>query len=564
MRSYLLMFYLFLTFISFGQKKYILTFTNLDYSEIKKNINTKFKDSIEAKQYLSNLRLTAIKKGFLIASIDSTFYRENELNVSFYLGPKFKTANLHLEKNDILFYRQYMHVNEKFFNQLKFSTHELASTLKLMQFTLEKNGYPFGKIFLDSIKIDDNHLIANVNVQKNQFIKWKEIHIKGDSAISKVFLSNIIRIKPGDKYNQEDLNQISKRLKQVNFIKEIKNHEVLFTKDGAELFIYVKSNPISSINGVVGLQPNSKTNKVDLTGDISLKLLNVIKRGELLEFNWKSMQAQTQSLKGKINYPFIFKTPFGIDGQFNLYKRDTTYLELKSTLGIQYFLKGGNYLKIFYQNSSSNVLSGGINNPKFVNLGSVSTNSYGIAILKKQVDYIPNPSRGFVFSSEVAIGNRKSRITDTSNVILSNTYRNEVLLELFFPLAKRHIIRFANQTDFYYAPKIFQNEVTRFGGLSSQRGFNEEELFSTTKSLFSFEYRFLVDQNSRAFIFYDQSWYENNSSIYYNDKPFGFGAGFSFGTNIGIFSISYAQGKQFNNPILIKNGKVHFGYVAYF
>ena len=100
--------------------------------------------------------------------------------------------------------------------------------------------------------------------------------------------------------------------------------------------------------------------------------------------------------------------------------------------------------------------------------------------------------------------------------------------------------------------------------MTTQRGFNEEELFSTTKSLMSIEYRFLVDQNSRAFLFYDQSWYENNAAAYYKDHPFGFGAGFSFGTNIGIFTISYAQGKQFNNPILIRDGKVHFGYVAYF
>jgi len=48
------------------------------------------------------------------------------------------------------------------------------------------------------------------------------------------------------------------------------------------------------------------------------------------------------------------------------------------------------------------------------------------------------------------------------------------------------------------------------------------------------------------------------------DHPFGFGAGFSFGTNIGIFSISYALGQQLNNPILMRNGKVHFGYIAYF
>jgi hypothetical protein len=48
------------------------------------------------------------------------------------------------------------------------------------------------------------------------------------------------------------------------------------------------------------------------------------------------------------------------------------------------------------------------------------------------------------------------------------------------------------------------------------------------------------------------------------DTPFGFGAGISFETKAGIFSINYALGKQFNNPIELRSGKIHFGIVNYF
>lgn len=565
MGKYLLMFMIFSSSLIVGQKNYILTFTNQNYQQFKKNIPQKFTDSIQAKRYLTNFQLSAIGKGYILASVDSLSYLPKELKASFYLGPKFGKVNLRMEEQDLLFFKRYMHVNEKFFTGIAFTPNQLSITLKQMQKTLENNGYPFGKIFLDSVVFENENLSAHINVTKNQQFRWTDVHIKGDSSISTIFISNIIRIKAGDLYNQDDLRLITKRLKQINFIKETKSHEVLFTKEGVELFLYIKSNPISSVNGVVGLQPNTTTNKMNLTGELSLKLLNTIKRGELLEFNWKSIQEQTQSLKGKVNYPFIFKTPFGIDGQFNLYKRDTSYVELKSTLGVQYFLKGGNYFKVFYQNSSSNVLSGGANNPQLVHLGTVKSNNYGLAVLRRQVDYVPNPSRGFIFNGEFAVGNRKSRHLDSTEFQLSNTFRGDVNLELFFPLAKRHILRLASQTELYYAPTIYQNEVYRFGGQTTQRGFNEEELFATTKSLLSIEYRFLVDQNSRAFLFYDQSWYENNATNnYYNDTPMGFGLGYSFGSNIGIFSISYALGKQMGNPILMKDGKVHFGYVAYF
>jgi len=562
----LILFLLFLLFSPyyFGQKYYSLTYSNDNYRQIKKNTTVKFTDSIEAKKYLQNLQLLAIKKGYLLASADTLKYLNHELKVSFYLGPLFGKVNLRVKNDDLQFFKQYLHINEKFYTGMPFNSVQISNSLRSMQKALENNGYPFAKVYLDSIELVNDNLTAKVIVQRNYYFKWKEVHIKGDSSISKIFLTNIIRIKPGDKYSQDELFQITKRLKQINFIKEIKPHEILFTKEGAELFLYVKSNPISSVNGVVGLQPNSVTNKVNLTGDISLKLLNVLKHGELLDFNWKSLQPQTQSLKGKINYPFIFKSPFGIDSQFDFYKRDTSYVEGKLSLGLQYFLSGGNYFKVFYQKNFSNVLAGGLNNPKFTNLGSVTSNNYGISISRKQVDYIPNPSKGFILNWESSIGTRKSRSSDTSEILMSNTYRSALNLEFYIPLAKRHVLRILNQTDFYYNQKIFQNEVFRFGGLTSQRGFNEEELFATTKSLLSIEYRFLVDQNSRAFLFYDQSWYENNSGNYYTDTPFGFGAGFSFGTNVGIFSISYAMGKQMANPILIKDGKVHFGYIAYF
>ena len=152
----------------------------------------------------------------------------------------------------------------------------------------------------------------------------------------------------------------------------------------------------------------------------------------------------------------------------------------------------------------------------------------------------------------------------TSAVEKSAIYRGRFVGETFVPLFRRHVLRFAGDFKFYNAPVIYENEVFRFGGLGSQRGFNEDELSSTTMVVMTAEYRFLLDRNSHLFLFYDQSLYENASGSYYQDYPLGFGTGFSFSTNFGVFSISYALGKQFDNPVLLSNGKIHFGYIAYF
>ncbi len=87
-------------------------------------------------------------------------------------------------------------------------------------------------------------------------------------------------------------------------------------------------------------------------------------------------------------------------------------------------------------------------------------------------------------------------------------------------------------------------------GNSFERGLNAESIFASTFSIVNVEYRYLLEENSFLFAFFNGAYYENkavNRNIV--DRPFGFGAGMSFETKAGIFSISYALGKQFDNPI---------------
>jgi hemolysin activation/secretion protein len=101
----------------------------------------------------------------------------------------------------------------------------------------------------------------------------------------------------------------------------------------------------------------------------------------------------------------------------------------------------------------------------------------------------------------------------------------------------------------------------RIGGLRTLRGFSEEVLFATTYSVASFEYRYLFEENSAVYLFTDAAWYEKTGTTnYVRDTPLGFGAGVNFETKSGIFTFNYALGSEFNNPILVRNAKISFGF----
>ncbi len=562
MRLILLCFMAFHFFALLGQKSYTLSFSDVSYQQIQRKIPDTFKDSLSVIRFLQNIQIKAVKKGHILSSFDSIHFKNSEVFVHFNLGDKLNEIHLSYSEADIQFLKQKTSLKEKQLANIPFQASELAKILRLLYQSGVNNGYPFTKITLDSVLFEGNSIHAKLLLNKGELYRIKQIHIKGDSLLSKQMISSLIRIKEGDLFSDANLASISRHIKQVNHLQEIKPHELLFTKDGVELFVYVKSNPISSVNGVLGLQPNPITEKLAVTGELSLKLVNVFRKSEMIQLNWRSIQPGTQSLNSGFNYPYLFKSPFGIDAAFNLYKKDSTFLEIKAQLGIQYQLSGGSFLKAYYQNNSSSILSGASSST--LNFSTVRTSAYGLSFLRKELDYIPNPSSGYMLLTDVAIGNRNARKSDTSDVITTTTFRMSVQFNWFIPLAKRHVLRFGTNAETYYAPEIYENERFRFGGLTTLRGFNEDELFATTKAILTLEYRFLVDQNSHAFAFFDQGMYENTSTSYERDFPFGFGAGFSFGTQLGIFSISYGIGKQFDNPVLLKNGKVHFGYIAYF
>lgn len=545
-----------------SQQTYFLSIHQAKEFQLKKDFYT-FKTKKEVETFLQQRQFKLIKRGFVLASIDSLNWKNDTAYVQLYKGEKFENIRINIKKEDEYIIKKTPSINEKIMGDFPFSPRLVQSMLKNISAYLNNTGYPFSKVFLkiDSLQIKGSH--AQLIIEKGPLVKITQIFVKGDQKINKKFVQNIISIKEGHPYNSDLIRGISRRIEQVQFIKEIKPAEILFKPEGAELYVYLKNNPVSLINGIIGIQPDPTTKKTTVTGDVRLKLQNLLKRGELLDINWRSYQPQTQELKLRLNYPFMFNTPFGIDTKFNLYKRDSSYLTLNFHAGMQYFLLGGSYLKVFYELDNSNLLQG-TSSSTTGEFSTVKSNNYGISFFYNKVDYIQNPSKGLLIEVESSAGIRKSKEAGKDTTLTSTTFKGRLDISVFIPLVKRHIIRLSNTTQTYYAPNIFKNELYRFGGLNTQRGFSEESLLATTLSVFSIEYRFLVDKNSHAFAFFDQTFYENTAVEYRNDHPYGFGLGYSFGTKIGIFSISYALGSQQNNPIQIRDSKIHFGYIAYF
>lgn len=511
--------------------------------------------------------------GYLSASLDSikqdTSNNETITNYYFYSGTKYDFNSIELDSitND---YINQAGLSEKLLNK----NMDKAKLLQIIQNMLtfyENNGYPFCQINMSKSKLKEEQITPIFTISKGPFIQIDSIIIKGNCKTSKTVIQNNIGIYKGTPYSESKIQSIDKTIQSITYLKQIKPTAIEFTDKKAKVYLYLDDAKSSKLNGIIGVQP-SKNGKVTFTGEATAKLENTLKKGEQIKLKWNKINLLSQSLNTNLIYPYIAKTKFGTDLNFNLYKRDTSYLEINYKTGAAYTFKPNNYLNVYYEGTQNILLS---KQPE-INSNSLmldmKKNAYGITFAINNTNYKFNPTKGFVIYLDASIGHKKiirNPNIDSSyyeNISLSSLqWSGTVQLEGYIPIGKRSTLLLRNVSKTIQNKNIYFNELYRFGGNSLLRGFNEQSLFASTISVNTLEYRLLLEQNSYLFSFFDYGWYEQNlTTKYLKDTPYSFGGGIAFETGPGIFSLQYALGAQMNNPILLKTGKIHFGFINYF
>lgn len=512
--------------------------------------------------------------GFLAARVDSVIGNSANSIVWFTVGEQYKLLALTTDKTDDQILSA-AGVKTRLLLKKPFSPNSYkrlsASILKYCS----NNGYPFALVKLDSVQINSNSIQASLVIDKGPLVIMDSALVRGNARLSETYLFNYLGLRAGIPYNDDALAKLPLRIKELPFVTEGRPAEVEFTTGKARPVFYLQPRKASQFNGVLGVQPdNADASKVNITADIKLRLHNAFGRAELFDFNWTNPQPRTQDLKVKFSYPFILGLPFGIDLDLTLFKRDSLFLEINRQVGFKYLMSGNNSFRVFAGNKTSNLIStkGYQNVTTLPTFADVSTNNYGMGLNIEHVDYRLNPRKGYAIELTTTAGFRtikkNSKInSDVYDSLSLKTiqYKAEFAGDIYLPVGVRSVLDIGSIAGIIESPSLFQNELFRIGGLKTLRGFDELTLLASTYIIGKMEYRFILEQNSYLLLFYNQAYIEDRSNDKLRtDSPYGFGAGITFETKIGIFSFNYALGSQQNNPILFRAAKIHFGLLNYF
>tara|TARA_Y100000589_G_scaffold232816_1_gene220347 strand:- start:2 stop:1669 length:1668 start_codon:yes stop_codon:yes gene_type:complete len=505
---------------------------------------------------IDNQIISLIGLGYLSSSTDSVKNHKDSIHVYVSTGEKYNLSKIKIlsKDNSIQIFNNLNQSNNLLFNPRTFSN-KIETWLNY----LNNNGYPFAKFSFDQSHLTNQELNVVCDLNTGPYIQIDSIYNPNISEKEINLISKITNIKKGDSYNLSLIKESTEKLRRVNYFSVLKPTAYEFIDNKAKIYTYVKSKAVNNINGLVGIQP-SDDGKTQLTGNLSLTLLNTIKKGEMMHINWRKMFNASQNLITSFSMPYIFNSNFEIKGNLNMIKKDSTFFNIRSKANINYLIESNHSIGIVYDLvGSTNLLDNDYN--------STSVNNFGFNFYINKLNQAFNPSKGFLINCELLSGLKKTYITenDEEKLLKTTNYFGLVNYEQFLKTSNRTTIKIGIKALTTINENLYENELSRIGGYQNLRGFDEESIFVSSYSIGNFEFRFLIDQKSNVFIFSDIAWAEKDINSlkeenYYNS----IGLGTNFSINNGLLTIIYALGRETNQPFIIRTGKIHLGFTSYF
>lgn len=553
------------------------------------NLKTKFSNREAATKYIQQLPALLLAKGYLAASVDSVVYDSTGAVVSLYTGVQYYWGHVQIPG-------QYQSTLTKINNEKATpGKHLTGSQVALWQQRLldyfAANGHPFATVGLDSVMLSGDSLYGKMVIEEGPLYNIDSIHIAGRVKLKPSFIYPYLQIKKGMPYQQELLDKIDQRLNELAFAETSQPWQLDMLASGSVVNLYLQPRRSNIINALIGIAPASTQtpgNKLLLSGEVNILLRNAFNSGEMVGINWQQIQYKSPRLNLLYQQPYIFNSQAGIDFAFELFKKDSQYVNINFRIGVPYDFTGSGMGKVFFQQLSTNVTYVDTNsvkaNRKLPDLANVSSSNLGLEYEWNATDYRLNPRRGTELLLTGTGGIKK--IKKNSNVtqlkdpqepgysfeslydtVKLKTYQLRVKMTAakYLPAGRQTVLKLAVNGGWYQSQNYYRNELFQVGGFRLLRGFDEESIFARSYAVGTAEFRYLTGRNSYFFAFSDGGYasYKDQATSY-GHSYIGGGLGLALETKNSLINLSWAVGKRNDQPFQIRQSKIHIGFVNYF
>ncbi|NOR28121.1 MAG: hypothetical protein GQ540_06290 [Lutibacter sp.] len=428
------------------------------------------------------------------------------------------------------------------------STNKIETSLNFIVNYFETKGASFTKASLTNLKQQNNNFAAQLHLDISEKRKINKVLVKGYDKFPKKYIHLYLNLTNEATFNLNTLHKLSNSIKSIPFITQLKEPAVLFTKDTTTVYLYLKKKSTNKFDGVIGFSTKENSKKLQFNGYVDLTLNNIFDKGETFSLKWKNSGENTQTLNLKFNTPYIYSTPLSSSGAFSIYKQDSTYINTKSQLNINFSLNNRNSIEALVSGENSNSLTSN----SIVEIQDFKNTFIGLSytyktLNSKHLNFHPK----FLANASYLTGNRKltnGNKTSQDKIQLSAHY--------LFELNHKHFLLLKSTYENLNSPTILQNELFRIGGANSIRGFDEQSVFTPSYSVTNFEYHYVINPTTYIYSITDIAIFKD-SVTNSTTNIYGIGLGYSLQSKNNILNLSYVIGKSSENTFNFNNSKVH-------
>ncbi|UGS20665.1 hypothetical protein [Flavobacterium cyclinae] len=433
------------------------------------------------------------------------------------------------------------------------ATNEVENFMQSKIALLEKKGYSLANIRLTNHRKFENKLICDLLLELNSKRNITSLVVMGYDKFPIGIKKAITRKAKKAPFNQENLKQINETFDKLQFVNQLKYPEILFTTDSTKIFVYVEKSKPNKFDGFIGFSNDDKS-KLTFNGYLDLQLQNIFNTGEKFNLYWKNDGNRQTSFNIGTELPYIFKSPFGIKANLRIFKQDSTFQNTVTDLNLGYYFAYNTKAFIGYQKTTSVDIQ---------NTNSLSMNDFTNTFLTSSFEHLEINPNSFIFPEKAKVFVKFG----TGNRTISSQKKNQFFTQLdvnyYFYLNPKNSIFVRNQTFYLQSDDYVINELFRFGGINSIRGFNENSLQANAYTGIIAEYRYLLASNLYLHSITDFGYFQDKTSDS-QDRLLGLGFGFGLFTKNGLFNLVYANGSTSEQTIKLSNSIVHVSFKTNF
>lgn len=533
----------------------VLAFAQTDDSQFKvyeDGVQIQLPDSVQSQIMadFNSARQTLLTwltaEGFLNAEIDSMEQKRAQVT----RGCEFQLNKISVQ------YRGGSEGQQVIKPNIRYTQKALQEEIKALISELTASGYLFAQSNILQFTLDAESCSVSVALEiiTGSKAEASGIYFSGAENNSEDYLNKISRFRPGQAITPDYLQFLRANLNNSGLFNTVGEGQVLLREGEPVIVFEVQERSLNRFDGLLGYVPDAAGNG-QIVGDVELSLWNVLTQGNGFDFHYQRLRPETSQLNLEASQNWIGNIPVGGAAGFQLYQNDTTYQSRDFDLTGYYLLNSGFKLigGLGFQSTTS-----GNNLPAVVEPdGQKRTARLGFEYTN--LDRFDVPTSGSSIRLMFGIAN-KDIADDSSTAFTQNVL--ELTARNYISIFNQSVIATSLHGFLLESDRVTTNDLSRFGGANSFRGYAEEQFRAGQLLWGDVEYQFLIDRQSYLFVFGAFGRYhrpklltETNNQFQLTKNLYSTGFGLSYQTRIGRLKFTYAISPEET----IGNGKVHFG-----